>query len=248
MIFPTINSHRPSHQLIRVIPVFAVIGMLAATVFAPNAQAGGPTTSSGPAAVDLGTAANYKVLAGAALTNGGATEVYGNIGARAAITNPTMVVTGHPDHANAAFETAMVDVKTAYNDARSRTENVIEMSGNLAGKTLTPGVYHFNEAITLSGSTEHLTLDGKHNSANVWIFQGDAAMITSAGRRIILINSADSNNVFWVVDGALNVGANSVLRGNFISKAAITLGHNCEIHGALMSLDAAVTIDSSIIM
>jgi hypothetical protein len=245
MIIPTLNSYPTRHQLTRVIPIIAVIGMLAATVFAPNAQARGGY--DGEPTVELGTAGNYKILAGAALTNGGATVIYGSIGARAAITNPTMVVTGNTEHANAALEAALNDANTAYNDARSRTSGTTtEISGDLAGRTLRSGVYHFNEAISLSGSTGHLTLDGQYEANSVWIFQGDAAMMTSAGRRIILINSADSNKVFWVVDGAITSGASSVLRGIFISKAAITLGANNEIHGAVMSLDAAVTIDSSI--
>lgn len=237
------------------IPVIAVICLLATTVLAPDTQArGGPIIP----AIELGAAANYKVFAGAAITAPNS-AIYGSIAAGAAITIHDTFVYGDtyakaavtPSYGNSHYspdvDATRADLETAWNDASNRAKNTIELSGDLAGRHLKPGHYHFNEAISIGGSTQHLILDAEHNENAVFLFTGDAAMNTSAGRRIILINSADNFKVFWKVDGAITVGANTVLRGIFMTKAAITLGANSEVHGALLSLDAAVTIDSGIV-
>jgi hypothetical protein len=240
------------------IPVIAVICLLATTVFAPDTQARGRYEPTIPA-IELGTAANYKVFAGAAITAPNS-AIYGSIAAGAAITVHNTFVTGNtyakaavtPSYGGSYYspevDATRADLEMAWNDASNRTKKTIILSGDLAGRTLKPGHYHFNEAISLGGSTQHLTLDAEYNSNAVFLFTGDAAMNTSAGRRIILINLADSNRVFWKIDGAITAGANTVLRGIFMTKAAITLGANTETHGALLSLDAAVTIDSGIVI
>jgi hypothetical protein len=240
------------------IPVIAVICLLATTVFAPDTQARGRYEPTIPA-IKLGIAANYKVFAGAAITAPNS-AIYGNIAAGAAVTVHNTFVTGNTDakaavtpsyggsHYSPEVDAARADLEIAWNDASNRTKKTIILSGDLAGRILKPGHYHFNEAISLGGSTQHLTLDADYNSNAVFLFTGDAAMNTSAGRRIILINLADSNRVFWKIDGAITAGANTVLRGIFMTKAAITLGANTETHGALLSLDAAVTIDSGIVI
>jgi hypothetical protein len=256
MINPTINSQLySSRPLFLVMSVIAITGMLAAATFAPDAQARGSRGGyNGPAPIDLGSAGNYKMLSGAAITAPGS-QIYGNIGARAAITIPgttiqsvaalaavTPAYYGNGDYNK--VEPALADLNKAYHDARSRTPTV-EITGDLAGRVLKPGVYHSTAALSLGGATQHLTLDADHEESAVWIFQGDAAMNVAAGRRIILVNSADYHNVFWVMDGAITLGAKTVFRGKAISKAAITTGANTEIHGALMTIDGAITAPSS---
>ena len=253
MIVPNLNTCSASRPLFRVIPIIAIISLLAAAVFAPNTEArrGG---WEGIPPVELGTAGNYKLLAGAAITAPGST-IYGKIGAEAAITIPGTVVKWSIE-AGAALtpankvnsysndvSTALMDAQIAYEQARAVTSTTaVNITTDLAGRVLGPGLYHAPGALSLGGSTEHLTLDGRHVAASVWIFRSTAAMVVAASRRVILINSANYNRVFWVVDGAVTVGANAVIRGHVISKAAITTGANTEVHGSLLSLDAAITV------
>lgn len=73
--------------------------------------------------VDLGTAQDFVVLAGAGITNTGSTTLFGNVG-----THPTPSITGfntvtldgviHGD--NAVSQQAKLDLLTAYNDAAGR--------------------------------------------------------------------------------------------------------------------------------
>ena len=206
----------------------------------------------------LGTAGDFKLLAGAALTAPGST-IYGNVGAGAAVTMPATSVAGSVT-AGAALTTdgltaiendpryqpsdvgiALNDLAAAYGTLRA-VPATAALAGDLSGQTLKPGVYHADAAFTISGN---LTLDGEHNDGARFIFQGDGAMVTAALSRIILINGANADNVFWVLDGAATFGANSTIRGNIVSNAAITFGANSDLHGSALSVRAAITMPLS---
>jgi hypothetical protein len=223
----------------------------------------------------LGTAGDFKLLAGAALTAPGSTiygnvgagaaltapgsTIYGNVGAGAAVTMPATSVAGSVT-AGAALTTdgltaiendpryqpsdvgiALNDLAAAYGTLRA-VPATAALAGDLSGQTLKPGVYHADAAFTISGN---LTLDGEHNDGARFIFQGDGAMVTAALSRIILINGANADNVFWVLDGAATFGANSTIRGNIVSNAAITFGANSDLHGSALSVRAAITMPLS---
>jgi hypothetical protein len=114
-------------------------------------------------AVPLGTANSFAVLAGSGITNTGPTTVNGDIG-----TYPTTTITGSAsitqtgvNHAgDAVTQGAKTDLVTAYNTAAGEgpTSPIV---ADLAGLTLTPGVYNSSSSIGLTGT---LTLDGGGNS------------------------------------------------------------------------------------
>ena len=56
-----------------------------------------------------------------------------------------------------------------------------------------------------------MTLDGQGNPNSVFIFQFGAAFSTGASSIIKLVNDAQASNVFWVVTGAVSIGANGVV-------------------------------------
>jgi hypothetical protein len=223
----------------------------------------------------LGSAGDFKLLAGAAITAPGST-IYGNVGAGAAITVPGSAIHGdvgagaaitmpgtsvagsvtagaalttdaltafndYPGYQSSDVGTALNDLAAAYETLRA-VPATIALAGDLSGQTLKPGVYHADAAFTISGN---LTLDADHNDDAQFIFQGDGAMVTAAMSRIILINGASAENIFWVLDGAATFGANSVIRGNIVSNAAITFGANSELHGSALSVGAAITMPLS---
>lgn len=118
----------------------------------------------------LGTAANYAVLAGSAITNTGPTLISGRVGL-----SPGSAITGFPpgssgpqDVNNATAILAQSDLVTAYNDAAGATP-FTDLSGlDLGGRTLTPGVYRFSSTAQLTGT---LTLDGQGAVNPTFIFQ-----------------------------------------------------------------------------
>jgi hypothetical protein len=109
-----------------------------------------------------------------------------------------------------------------------------------SGETLTPGVYDIGGAGSVAGN---LTLDGLGDPNAVFIMKFKGAFTAGAGSNIVLTNGADAANVFWVAQGALSVGANSVIKGTLLAyPGAITLGVNSSIEGRLLSSVGAITV------
>ena len=139
--------------------------------------------------MNLGAAASFSVLAGAAVTNVGATHLSGDLGV-----SPGTAITGFPagtldgaTHANDEdARQAHSDLMTAYNNAKSRTQ-ADSVAAELGGQRLTAGVYHSDAAFGLTGT---LTLDGKGDPNAVFIFQTDAELTTAATSIIKLVDGA----------------------------------------------------------
>ena len=122
----------------------------------------------------------------------------------------------------------------------SNTDNHIAAFG--AGETLVPGAYFIGSAATMGGT---LTLDGKGSSNSVFIIKIKGAFSFAASTKIILTNGATSSNIFWIIDGGLDVGASSEPKGNFICLAgAIALGNNCITQGRFLTLTGAITLQN----
>jgi hypothetical protein len=69
------------------------------------------------------------------------------------------------------------------------------------------------------------------------------AFTAGAASNIILTNGAKAANIYWIAQGALSVGANSVMKGTlFAYPGAITLGVNSSIEGRLLSSSGAITV------
>ena len=199
-------------------------------------------------AVDLGTASDFSVLAGAGITNSGATTINGNVG-----TFPTTTITGFGpvilngvNHAgDSVTQNAKIDLLTAYNDAAGRSATTTYAPiFDLVGLTLTPGVYKDSSSFSLSGS---LKLDALGNPNAVWIFQAGSTLITAAGSNISLLGGAQAANVFWQVGSSATLGTASTVEGNILAFTDISLNTGATVNGRLLALSGAVTLLSNTI-
>jgi hypothetical protein len=115
--------------------------------------------------------------------------------------------------------------------------NHVTLYGN--NEILVPGNY------TYVGATSHngiLYLNGQGNADSVFIFYTTAAHSLGAGASIVLQNSAQASNVFWLCVGTLTIGAGCSIHGTYISKVAITATDPLSFVGRLFSTTAAVTL------
>jgi len=113
-----------------------------------------------------------------------------------------------------------------------------------SGETLTSGVYYIDQAASLAGD---LTLDAQNDTNAIFIFKIRGAFATAAASNIILTNLAMSCSVFWVVEGAISIGAGSVMKGTYIANNdAVSMLSGSNLVGRLFSTTGAINIVNSV--
>ena len=97
------------------------------------------------------------------------------------------------------------------------------------------------------GITGTVTLDAKGDPNAVFIFKSASTLITASASRVRLVNGAQSANVFWQVGSSATLGTNSLLRGNVLALASITVTTGATVDGRMLARTGAVTLDSDTI-
>jgi hypothetical protein len=213
-----------------------------------------PVGPSGPLGINLGSAADFVILAGAGVSNTGATtRLTGDVGSF-----PTATITGLTNAnvigtlytvASPIVGTAKTDLTTAFNDAQSRSVNAISLPGQLGGLTLAPGLYvnASTSGISGTGANGILTLDAGGNTNAVWIFKMGSTLITDPGTSIVLAGGAQAKNIYWSVGSSATLGTNSMFYGNILADQSITITTGATLIGRALTRVAAVTLDTNIV-
>jgi hypothetical protein len=107
------------------------------------------------------------------------------------------------------------------------------------GEILFPGVYNVAGAASIAGT---LTLNGNNEINPIFIIRANAgAFNTGAGTNVILTNGATANNIFWIADGAIGLGANTKISGILFSHGAAVAGANSIVTGRLLTTLGAIS-------
>jgi hypothetical protein len=217
------------------------------------------------AAVNLGAAGAYAILAKTGVSTVPTSAVTGDIGVSPAaasyITGFSLTsdstntfstspqVTGKvfaADYASPTpsnLTTAVGDMQLAFTDAAGRAPTVTELgAGDIGGMTITRGVYKWGTGLLVPTD---VTLNGA--ATDVWIFQVAQDLTVNNGTKIILAGGALAKNVVWQVAGAVSLGTTSHFQGIVLSQTSITLQTGASINGRLLA-QAAVSIDSSTVV
>ena len=216
-------------------------------------------------AVDLGAAANYVILAKSAITNISTSAITGDLGLSPAATSyvtglsiinatgyaTSAQVTGSIFAADMAdptpinLTTAVNNMITAYNDAAGRpSPDFAELgTGNIGGKTLTPGLYKWTNSVTMPSD---VTISG--NANDVWIFQVAQNLSVSNGVNITLIGGAQAKNIFWQVAGTVLIGTTAHFEGIVLSMTGITLQTGASFKGRALAQTAVVLDGNAVII
>jgi len=220
--------------------------------------------STEAAAVKLGAAGNYAILAKNGVSTVPGSVVTGNVGlsptARVGLTGwsliaePTdtyftssqVVSPGKLYAADNAGGTTSVDLTTAvgnmgtaYTDAAGRAPGFTELySGNLGGQILAPGVYKWSSAVLIPAN---ITLKG--SATDVWIFQVAQTLTMAADTKIIL-DGALAKNIFWQVAGAVTIEARSQFEGIILGQTSITMKTGAKANGRLLA-QSAIILDAN---
>ena len=62
------------------------------------------------------------------------------------------------------------------------------------------------------------------------------------GRQVILAGGAQARNIFWQVGSSATLGMNSVVKGNILASASITMTGGVTLDGRALAQTAAVTL------
>jgi len=202
--------------------------------------------ASAATAVGLGTADSYAVLAGAGITNTGPTAVTGDLGTfpTTSMTGTASITLNGANHAgDAVTQGAKTDLVTAYNTAASEGPTS-PIAADLGGRTLAPGVYKSASSVGLTGT---LTLNAGGNPNAVFVFQAGSSLTTASGSNVVMINGAQSCNVFWQVGSSATLGTGSTFRGTIIALTSITVTTGVTVDGRVLARNGAVTLDTDTI-
>lgn len=198
-----------------------------------------------PDTVNLGTASSFAVLAGTSLTNnsGGLTLVTGDVGSPSQTVDPVQTAGWTNYKSGPILAQALADLQTAITDANSRACTVSSAAGiDLGGKILTPGVYCYAGAITMTGTFIM-------NGPGLYIFRTGSTLNTSANAIVAVAGGATASEVFWLPTGPTTLGANGAFLGAILAQsAAITVGDNTTLLGGRVLSAAAVTLRNNVIV
>ena len=196
--------------------------------------------------VNLGSASNFAVLAGAAITNTGPSIINGNIGVGAAgmISGfPPGVVNGSIHAGDALAVLALADLVIAAGGAGAQSCGTNLTGFDLGTLVLTPGVYCFASSAQLTGA---LTLDGLGDASAEWLFQIGSTLTTATAASVVFTNGASGGNLYWLVGSSATLGTGTAFGGTIMALASITVTTAASIvDGRLLARTGAVTLDSN---
>jgi hypothetical protein len=243
-------------KLTNVLPVMAMIAVAALSSCKKDDPAPGTNPVVIPAQtvtmtnVALGGTSAFALLAGSGFTNTGATVITGDMGL-----SPGTSIGGFPpgilngtQHINDAdSDQAKLDLTTAYNDLAGRTStDIVTLSGNIGGLTLTPGLY--KSTSTLAISSGDLTFDAKGDANAVFIIQIASALTTTSGRQVILSGGALASNIFWQVGSSATFGTTSVFKGTVLAMQSISFNTGAKLDGRAFARNGAITMAGNTIV
>ena len=234
-----------------------------------NAGSGSGPNGRACNCVPLGTAIGYAILAKTGITSLPSSVVTGNVGLSPAsrgdlkgwletvapdstYSTSTQIVApsnlyaadyAAPTPAN--LTTAVLNMETAYADAAARvptsaaTTDIGTPPGTLVNMTLASGVYQWGSAVNIPTD---LTFDG--SGKDFWVLKVSGPLFMAAGKKIILINGAQSRNIYWQVSDDVTIGANAQFAGIILGKKSITFGNLASINGRLLA-QSMVTLNAA---
>jgi hypothetical protein len=213
-----------------------VVCVMAAGVFASGARAAG-----GP----LGTADTFAVLGGTTVTNTGPSVISGDLGVSpgTSVTGfpPGTVINGTIHASDAVAAQAQSDLTTAYNVFAGQPTSAT-VSADLAGSTLTPGVYTSSTSAPALGLSGDLTLNPQGDPNAAFVFQAHSTLTVASASHVLLINAAQACNVYWQVGSSATIGTGSEFVGNIMALASISLNTTATLDGSALRMGGGLNL------
>ena len=195
--------------------------------------------------INLGTASSFVLFTSVgAIDNVGPSNFVGDIGTNAgAITGfPPGTLTGVIHQENPTTLQAAADVESAYNDLTGVPCDSLIGNALGGGQILTPYVYCVSTAASLTGE---LILDGEGDPNAVFMIKITGLIDAIGLSTVTLINSATANNVYWQIDGAVNIGAGAIFKGVILANGALSFADGADFTGNGLCRQGAISTSTN---
>ncbi|WP_432671261.1 ice-binding family protein [Flavobacterium sp. SM2513] len=205
----------------------------------------GSPVLTGPLAPNLGSTVCYALFSGiGSVTNSGVTNAIGDVGTNSGLTtgfnslNVTGTIHPIPDASTNQAASDLLNVRTYLNALTKDIELLYPAQfGN--DLVLTPHTYLMNGGTVLTNS---VFLDAQNNSDAVFVIKIYGALSTSTYAKVMLLNGAQAKNVYWIVNGAINISDYSEFKGTVVANnGAVNLSTGTVINGRVMTTDGSLT-------
>ena len=110
------------------------------------------------------------------------------------------------------------------------------------GLVLTPHSYQVTGITQLTGN---IILNAEGDANAVFVIKINGSLTTGASSKLLLINGAQAKNVYWKVDGAVDIYSNSVFNGTLVVAGAISLETGDTLNGRALTINGAIAINGS---
>lgn len=187
----------------------------------------------------------FAVLAGTTVTCAGASTITGDVGV-----SPGAAIVGFPAPCTdvgtlrvpPASDPAQLDLTAAYTTLAG-LPCAATVGPDLAGLTLTQGVYCVGAAV--SNLTGTLTLDAQGNPNAVFVFRMSSTLITSPASTVSLVNGANACGVEWQVSSSATIDVGTTFVGNILALTSIALNSGANLAGRALARNGAVTLNNN---
>jgi hypothetical protein len=198
----------------------------------------------GPIAPVFGEVGCYGIFsANGSVINTGTTSVLGDVGSNVGSTDgyDSLLVTGNihliPDSSTSA---AAMDLILVYEYLNAVAHDIKLLYPSQFGRNLvlTPHTYLL-DAATLFTDTLYLNAQGQPDA--IFVIKINGALETSVYSNVILINEAKAENVYWLVNGAIDIAEYSIFNGTMVAQGAISLMTGATINGNALTGVGAIS-------
>jgi hypothetical protein len=208
----------------------------------------GSPVLTGPAAPLLASVECYTIFSGnGEVTNSGVSHVTGDVGTNVGLTtgfdnlNVTGTVHENPDTSTAQ---CAADLNVVYSYLNLLPVDIELLYPAAFGNNLvlTPHTYLLNAATVLNGT---VTLDAQNNANAVFVIKINGAFSSSTYAEVVLINGAQIKNVFWKIDGAVQINDYSEIKGTLVgNNGAINLTTGTQIDGRALTTNGSISTNA----
>ena len=204
------------------------------------------SSQAGPLRPNLGTAATYAIFTGAgAINNTGLSKLTGDVGQDGAYAfngffpNGPGTYTGVLNRNNGASAQAKSDLLNAWTVEAAVANDLVLGVGIADAQSFDPKVYHSGGASTTTGN---ITFDAHGDATAIFIVKIGGQLSANAGTHILLANGAVSTNIYWFVDGAVNIANNCTMKGIIVARGAISFLGTSSLDGRALTTAGAINL------